>query len=238
MWNDEDIHRVDREHERDEKIREPSQLSKDRISPHPRSYVRRGADPPLAVKVLVIPKTTSSRIAFEGRVFRVRIDEVLYDDGSTHHFDVVEHPGSFGIIALSAPNEIVLVRQYRHPVRRYLWEIPAGTAEHGEDPALGAARELAEETGYRAERIRPLGTTFMTPGFCDEVMRFFVAEGLSAGGQALDDDERIEVGRFAKERAWELVRSGEIADVKTLLALRWMAGERGELVPGTVDRVD
>ncbi|HEY9086127.1 MAG TPA: NUDIX hydrolase [Candidatus Tyrphobacter sp.] len=179
-----------------------------------------------------------SQLVFEGRVFRVRVDEVRYEDGSMHRFDVVEHPGSFGIIALPTPNEIVLVRQYRHPVRRCLWEIPAGTAEPGEDPARGAARELAEETGYRAERIRSLGAIFMTPGFCDEVMRFFVAEGLSVGGQSLDDDERIEVGRFTPEQSRQLLRAGEIADVKTLLALRWMAGDRGELVPGMVDRVD
>ncbi len=185
-----------------------------------------------------VEEVTSSRIVFEGRVFRVRVDEVRYGDGSAHRFDVVEHPGSFGIIALPAPNEIVLVRQYRHPVRRLMWEIPAGTAEPGEDPMIGAARELSEETGYRAKRIRPLGTIFMTPGFCDEVMRFFLAEDLTEGGQSLDEDERIEVGRFTAERAWGLLRRGEIADVKTLLALLWMAGERGELVPGTVDRLD
>lgn len=165
-----------------------------------------------------------SRVVFEGRVFRVRVDEVRYADGSSHRVDVVEHGGSFGIVALAAPDEIVLVRQYRHPVRRSLWEIPAGTAEPGEDPIRGAARELAEETGYRAARIRPIGSFFMTPGFCDEAMHFFVADGLSAGAQSLDEDERIEVETMAIERAWQLLADGEIADVKTLLALQWVKG--------------
>ncbi|MHB8432206.1 MAG: NUDIX hydrolase [Candidatus Tyrphobacter sp.] len=185
-----------------------------------------------------LPQTLSSQIAFSGPVFRVRIDELRYDDASAHRCDVVEHAGSFGIIALSAPGEIVLVRQYRHPVRRFLWEIPAGTADGAEEPIDGALRELAEETGYRAGRIRPLCTVFMTPGFCDEIMHFFVAEDLRSGTQSLDDDERIEVGRFTLERARDLLAAGDIADVKTLLALQWMTCGEGELGCGTVDRRD
>lgn len=182
-----------------------------------------------------IPQVRSSRVAFEGRVFRARIDELRYSDGASCRCDVVEHAGSFGIIALLSANEIVLVRQYRHPVRRYLWEIPAGTAEQGEDPIAGAGRELTEETGYRAERIRPLGRAFTTPGFCDEVMHFFVAEGLQPGLQSLDEDERITVGAFTAAAAWQMVRSGEIGDVKTLLALWWMGGKQAELGSGGDD---
>jgi ADP-ribose pyrophosphatase len=182
-----------------------------------------------------IPQVIDSQVAFEGRVFRVRIDELRYSDGAKHRCDVVEHAGSFGVIALLSPSEIVLVRQYRHPVRRYLWEIPAGTAEPGEDPRVGAERELTEETGYRATRIRGLGTFYVTPGFCSEVMHFFVADGLVAGRQSLDEDERIEVASFPAGEARRLWRSGEIADVKTLLALQWMAHQTHELVPETSD---
>lgn len=185
-----------------------------------------------------IPQTLASAIVYEGPVFRVRRDDLRYPDGGAYRCDVIEHPGSFGIVALRAPDEIVLVRQYRHPARRVLWEIPAGTADHGEVPAEGALRELAEETGYRAGRIRPLWSVFMTPGFCDELMHFFVADRLEEGTQSLDEDERIEVGCFTLGRALELFASGDIADVKTLLALQWMAASRGELVPGTVDRKD
>lgn len=174
--------------------------------------------------------TIGSRVVFEGPVFRVRVDELRYADGSTHRSDVVEHAATFGIIALSAPGEIVLVRQYRHPAGRMLWEIPAGTADGREEPITGAARELAEETGFRAGRLRPLCTVYMTPGFCDELMHFFVAQDLRSGAQSLDEDERIEVGRFTLEQARRLVAAGEIADVKTLLALQWMASGGGELL--------
>ncbi len=177
--------------------------------------------------------TLGSHVVFEGPVFRVRTDELRYSDGSTHRCDVVEHAATFGIIALSAPGEIVLVRQYRHPAGRILWEIPAGTADGDEEPMAGAARELAEETGFRAARMRALCTLFMTPGFCDELMHFFVAEELRAGTQSLDEDERIEVGRFTLEQARSLVADGEIADVKTLLALQWMASGEGELLCAT-----
>jgi ADP-ribose pyrophosphatase len=176
-----------------------------------------------------VPQTVDSRRVFEGRVFGVRVDRVRYTDGAEHRLDIVEHPGSVVILASPAPDELVLVRQYRHPAKRLLWELPAGTAEPGEDPAAGAVRELAEETGYRAGHIRPLGSLFMTPGFCDEVMHFFYAEELLAGPQSLDEDERIEVATFTREAAWRLVASGEIADVKTVLALLWMSSGRGEI---------
>jgi ADP-ribose pyrophosphatase len=133
------------------------------------------------------------------------------------------------ILATPAPDELVLVRQYRHPAKRMLWELPAGTAEPGEDPAAGAARELAEETGYVAGRMRSLGSLFMTPGFCDEVMHFFHAQDLTPGPQSLDEDERIEVATMTREAAWRLVAGGEIADVKTVLALLWMPSGQGEI---------
>jgi ADP-ribose pyrophosphatase len=178
-----------------------------------------------------VPEIIDSKTVFEGRVFRVRTDQIRYDDGVVHRLDVVEHRGSFGIIALPSPNEIVLVRQYRHPIARSLWEIPAGTAELGEDPLHGAARELQEETGYRAGRVQAIGTMYMTPGFCNEIMHFFVAEELVAGEQSLDDDERIEVASFTLDGAEALVKAQEIADAKTLIALLWMRSGRGQLTP-------
>jgi ADP-ribose pyrophosphatase len=179
-----------------------------------------------------VPQTIASDRVFEGRVFDVRVDRVRYADGAEHRLDIVEHPGSVVILATPSADELVLVRQYRHPARRMLWELPAGTAEPGEDPAAGAARELAEETGYRAGRIRAIGSLFMTPGFCDEVMHFFQAQELQAGPQSLDEDERIEVLTVTREAAWRLVASGEIADVKTVLALLWMPSGQGEIGAG------
>jgi ADP-ribose pyrophosphatase len=178
------------------------------------------------------PEVESSQRVFEGRVFNVRLDELRYEDGARYRCDVVEHPGSFTILAAPQPNEVVLVRQYRHPVGVCLWELPAGTAEGDEDPVAGAARELREETGYRAGRVRPFGELYATPGFCTEIMRFFYADELSAGEQALDEDERIEVGVFSTDAAWRLVDKGEIKDLKTVLALLWLEGKRGEIGGG------
>lgn len=113
-----------------------------------------------------------------------------------------------------------------------LWEIPAGAANPGEDPLEGAARELREETGYRAAGLRRIASLYPTPGFCDEVMHFVLATELTAGEQSLDEDERIEVGVFSGDAAWRLVASGEIADMKTVLALYWIGKQSSEFDGG------
>ncbi|HEY1654984.1 MAG TPA: NUDIX hydrolase [Candidatus Tumulicola sp.] len=181
------------------------------------------------------PRVVASERIFEGRVFGVRRDELRYDDDSVHRIDVVEHRISLAILATPAPDRLVLVRQYRHPAVRALWEVPAGTAEPGEDPLAGAIRELREETGYRAASMTPLEALYTTPGFCDEIMYFYHATELSPGEQALDEDERIEVATVSSADAWRLVSNGEIADCKTVLALLWLESGRGE-VRGGFDR--
>lgn len=181
------------------------------------------------------PQVISSIPRFSGRVFSVRTDELRYSDGATHAVDVVQHGESAAIIAVTEADEIVLIRQYRHPLGREIWEVPAGRCESGEDPAHCAARELTEETGYTAASMRPLGGVAMTPGFCDEVIYFFHASELSAGEQSLDDDERIAVESYSLERAQRLVETGQIADAKTIIALQWFAGNRGELVGTRAD---
>lgn len=177
------------------------------------------------------PEVLASQTVFSGRVFDVRVDRVRYGDGAEVRYDVVEHRGSIAVIATPEPGRVVLVRQYRHPVGRPLWEIPAGTCEPGETPLDGARRELREETGLRAARLRSLGALYVTPGFCDERLAFFHAAEFTQGPQALDDDERIVVASVELAAAWQLVRTGEIADAKTVLALLWMAGDRGEIGP-------
>jgi ADP-ribose pyrophosphatase len=174
------------------------------------------------------PQVVSSSDCFEGRVFDVRIDEVRYADGTEHRVDVVEHGASLAIVATPSPRELVLVRQYRHPARSLLWEVPAGSAHGGEVPRDGAARELREETGYTAGSMRPIGSVWTSPGFCSEVMHFFHADDLVAGDQSLDDDERIDVGIFSIEAAWRLVAEGA-ADAKTVIALYWLQGGENKI---------
>ncbi|MGA8576589.1 MAG: NUDIX hydrolase [Candidatus Cybelea sp.] len=173
----------------------------------------------------------TSRRIFDGRVFNVRVDEVAYADGTTHRLDVVEHGASLAIVATPSPTEVVLVRQYRHPAAATLWEVPAGSAEDGESPADGARRELREETGYLAGRIRQIGSVWTTPGFCSELMHFFHADELVAGEPAFDDDERIEVATFTLPAAWRLLADGT-ADAKTALALFWLQGGEKKIGSG------
>ena len=181
------------------------------------------------------PQVISSQERFAGRVFRVRTDEIAFADGGVSRLDIVEHRGSYAVIATPSPDSVVLVRQYRHPTGRELWEIPAGTAEPGEAVLAGALRELAEETGYRAASARPLGSFYVTPGFCTELLHFVHADGLSPGEMDLDDDERIVVRNFTIDEMQHLVERGEIADAKTLIALMWMRGSRAELGTNSAD---
>jgi ADP-ribose pyrophosphatase len=175
-----------------------------------------------------VPRIIESRQIFEGRVFAVRVDEVKYDDGSTHRIDVVEHGASLAIVATTRSDELALVRQYRHSAGTLLWEIPAGTCEPGETLLEGARRELREETGFTAGKLTKIGSFWTTPGFCSEIMHFFHADQLVAGTTDFDDDERIEVGQFTEEAAWRLVAEGT-ADAKTMLALFWLKGGRGKI---------
>jgi len=175
------------------------------------------------------PEVISSHERFAGRVFRVRTDEIVFPDGGDARVDIVEHRGSYAIIATPAVGQVVLVRQYRHAVGRELWEIPAGTAEPGEGLLEGALRELAEETGYRAAAARQLGSFYVTPGFCDEIMHLVHADELTPGETDLDEDERIVVQNFTIDEMQQLVLNGEIADAKTLISWMWLRGFGGEL---------
>lgn len=164
----------------------------------------------------------SVRRVHEGRVIRVRVDEVDARRGGTRPFEVVEHGGGVVIVAQPSPVEIVLVRQHRHAVGEDLWEAPAGMLEPNEAPAAAAARELREETGYRATaELVPLFTTWATPGFCTERWHFYHADGVSAGAAEPDEDEEIESRIWSVEEAWSLVVADRLRDGKTQIALAW-----------------
>jgi ADP-ribose pyrophosphatase len=165
-----------------------------------------------------VPRLVDSQTVFESRVFKVRTD-VVAEDGKTCRFDIVEHPESYTVIARPSPNEVLLVRQYRHAAAQYLWELPAGSAEPGEDALAGVRRELREETGYSASAVRELLSTYMTPGFCTERMRYFIADGLESGQTQFDEDEDIETRIFRIDDALRMIQKGEIVDAKTIAGL-------------------
>jgi ADP-ribose pyrophosphatase len=180
-------------------------------------------------------KVHSSQRIYEGRVLSLRVDEIdAYHGDRKRKIEVVEHAGGVAIVAQPTPSTIVLVKQYRHPVERDLWEVPAGMIERGEPPLETAKRELIEETGYRAERWRALWSMYTTPGFCEERIHLFVAEGLSEGESAPEDDERFDVRVWNVEEAWGLVERDQLRDAKTQIALAWARSQLGLLRPPAV----
>lgn len=171
------------------------------------------------------PKVLESKEIYKGRIFRVRTDTVELD-GRQHKLDIVEHPGSFAIAPVPAEGRIVLVRQYRHAAKQALWEIPAGTAEPDEGCDAGALRELREETGYTADSLALLCTVYPTPGYSTERVHIYAAYGLHAGAQQLEEDEDIEIRDVSLDEAWAMQASGEIVDMKTVLALLWLSSRQ------------
>lgn len=173
-----------------------------------------------------LPKILDSKRVFHGRIFDVTVDTVQEGE-LTYHRDVVHHPGSAVIVPIFADDTVALVKQYRHPAVRYLLEAPAGTLAIGEEPEVGAARELEEELGVVAERLEKLSEFFVSPGFCGEKMWVYLATELSQGKQRLDDDEVVEIVRVPVSDALEMITSGEIQDAKTIIGLMLAAPRVG-----------
>ncbi len=167
-------------------------------------------------------KPHASERIYTGRVVNLRVDEIdTVGGGGRRKVEVVEHAGGVVVIARPTPHEIVLVKQHRHAVDRDLWEVPAGMIERGEPPIETARRELIEETGYRADALRFLWSMYSTPGFCEERIHFFVADGLVAGQAQPEEDEEFEMRVWGIEEAWALVERDELRDAKTQIALAW-----------------
>ena len=154
-----------------------------------------------------------------GRLLGVFADTVRLEDGRVTQREVVEHPGAVCIVAVDASGRVALVRQWRHPVGRALWELPAGTRDHpGEEPRATAARELLEEMGAAATDWHPLATWPLAPGYSSEVMHFFLATGISDQPGTTDEDEQLERAWCTAEEARRLIRDGDV-DVKTVAGL-------------------
>lgn len=161
-----------------------------------------------------------------GRVFQLVRENVTLDNGATTDLDFIEHPGAAGIVALTAGNEVVLVRQYRHALKQYVWEIPAGTLDPGEEAMDCARRELAEETGYAAAHWRKLGEIVPVPSYSDERIHLFLATGLSPATRRLDPDEVLDAHGLPWSEASDMIARGAIQDAKSicalLLAQKWL----------------
>jgi len=164
-------------------------------------------------------KVLDTRIAYKGKHIQVREDRVIEPAGYEASREIVVHPGAVCIIARPTPDEVILIRQYRHAAGRELIEIPAGTLHEGEDPMGCAIRELEEETGYKASKMVERAKFWTTPGFTTEFMYLYEATGLQKTKIHPDEDEVIEVDIVRSSEALQMIDDGRIQDAKTILGL-------------------
>lgn len=202
-------------------------------------------------------RVLSSRVSYRGPVFSVTTDEVEEPGGVRARRDVIRHSGSIVILAVDSlsvntlavgraarrtPRDgrsdrqskttggeprILLERQYRHAAQSMMWELPAGRIDEGETPLTAAKRELIEETGYRARRWKRILHFYVSPGFLDETMTIYLAEGLEAGDAEPEEDERIEIKFFPLSEAIKMALNGRIRDAKTISGILWLAQTTG-----------
>jgi ADP-ribose pyrophosphatase len=164
---------------------------------------------------------------YQGRIFTVQIETITLPKGVELKAEIIRHPGSVVIVPVTDAGEVVLVRQYRHAIGRFAWELPAGSLKAGEDVDRAAARECHEEIGLIPSRIQRVGSFFPTPGYCDEEMHFFKASGLRTPGASdedahQDEDEDIEARPFPVATVRTMMASGEIVDLKTVAGLSFL----------------
>lgn len=169
----------------------------------------------------------SSRLVYEGRIFDVVVDRVQLPHGRQAELEIVRHDGSVVLLPIANDGRVFLVRQYRYAAGRFLWELPAGSLEVGEERDVAAARECHEELGLIADGLERLLTLYPTPGFCTETMTYYRATRLRAPGPDdppahQDEDESIEVGAFSVDEIRAMIASGEIADLKTVAGLQFL----------------
>jgi ADP-ribose pyrophosphatase len=193
-----------------------------------------------STKPVTVPKPQtaqilSSEVVYQGPLFRILHDKLIEPDGKENERDVIRHNGSVVILALDHLKSkkdpwVVMERQYRHAANQYLWELPAGKLDAGEDALAGAKRELAEETGYSAKKWKPLVEYYASPGFLGESMKVYIAEGLVVGDAHPEEDEHIEIRLVKLSDVIKMIDKGMIMDGKTLTSVllyaRKLAGKR------------
>jgi ADP-ribose pyrophosphatase len=172
------------------------------------------------------PQTLSTENIYKGKVFDIRIDEIR-DGDIEYRREIVVHKGSCVVIPVFEDGTAAVVRQYRHAAGKYLLEICAGTLNAGEDPELGARRELEEEIGVTAQKIEKLTEFYVSPGFLTEKMHVYLATGLTEVGQKLEEDELLTIERHSFPALFDMIRDGRIEDAKSMAGLILAGGRLG-----------
>ena len=180
---------------------------------------------------MINPGALESRRIYTGRVLNLDVDRVRFPDGSVGELEMIRHSGASAVVPfLSDPAgedpQLLLIKQYRYAANGFLYELPAGRLDPGEDPADCARRELQEETGCTADRMEYLYTMYTTPGFTDERIHLFMAAGLTHGETSHETDEFLTIEPVPLSRALEMIRDGAIQDAKTALGILYAAGFR------------
>jgi 8-oxo-dGTP pyrophosphatase MutT (NUDIX family) len=165
------------------------------------------------------PTPISSKSLHRGRIIEVSTEVLRYSNGREHELDLVRHPGAAAVVALDSSNRACFVRQYRHGIEDFLWEIPAGKLDRGEAPFDCAVRELAEETGVTARTWTPMGLYLPAPGLFTEIIHLYLARDLKIGAASPDADEELELEWVPLGQALERVLHGDWNDGKTAMAL-------------------
>lgn len=161
----------------------------------------------------------STEQVFDGKIIKVQVDTVQLPDGKKAQREVVKHPGAVAIVPLTAQNEVVLVRQYRHATGEILQELPAGKIDDGESPLVCAKRELKEETGLTASCWRELFSFYTSPGFCNELLYMVLAQDLCQGEACLDEGEFLDVIKLPLDEVKQMILAGKIKDAKTITGI-------------------
>ena len=164
------------------------------------------------MKIKTIKKLKGPTATF--KIIKVEIE------GEEYEKNFIQFRNTVGILPLIEKDKIVLIRQFRFPINKEIWEIPAGKLDKGEKPEIGAKRELKEETGYEAKNLKKIGEFYLAPGYSTEYMYLFLAQGLKKGEQNLDKGEKIkEVKIFSRKEVLKMIKTRKIVDAKTILAL-------------------
>jgi ADP-ribose pyrophosphatase len=217
-------------------VKVPKPAAKSAIKPVAKAAVKRKANKALKPKAKKLAKASkaaaaietaqllSSKVVYQGPLFRVLHDKLIEPGGRESERDIIRHNGSVVILAIDSSKSkknpwIVVERQYRHAAQQFLWELPAGKLDAGEDALAGAQRELAEETGYSAKKWKPLVEYYASPGFLGESMKVFLAEGLVAGDAHPEEDEQIEFRMVKLNDVLKMIEKGAILDGKTLTSV-------------------